>query len=121
MIRRPPRSPLFPYTTPSRSTIVVTARPAGAGPPSYAITTSVSPPPGTSSSNCSSPVLSNGGNTATCSLTINSPTAGTFAANASAVVTMGGVAVTRATGDGLSGDSGPAVKQYVDANISIWT
>src|SRR5258708_1955532 len=56
---------------PHTFTIIVNASPAGTGAPSYAITTSVSPSPGTSSSNCSSPVLSNGGHTAPCSLTIN--------------------------------------------------
>src|SRR5438309_6314112 len=32
---------------------------------------------------------------------------------------MGGVTVTRATGDAHAGDSGPATKHYVDANIQI--
>src|SRR5258708_15761050 len=66
--------------TPHTFTIVVNASPAGTGAPSYAITASVSPTPGTLATNCGSPVLSNGGNTATCSLTINNPTSGDFTA-----------------------------------------
>src|SRR5262249_4967623 len=51
--------------------------------------------------------------------TINNATAGTFTVQASAMVTMGGVTVTRTTGDSFSGDSDNAVKNYVDASISI--
>ena len=51
--------------------------------------------------------------------TINSAAAGTFNVQASDTVTMGGVAVTRTTGDGFSdsdgSDSPSAVKNYVDA------
>src|SRR5206468_3513951 len=60
------------------------------------------------------------GNTATCTLTINSDNAGTFTANATAQVTMGGVTVTRSTsGNSGPGGSGPATKLFVDANIQI--
>src|SRR5439155_185313 len=59
------------------------------------------------------------GNVATFTISINSSTAGTFTVTASDTVTMGGVAVTRTTGDGKSGDSNSAVKNYVDANVQI--
>src|SRR5207249_1172058 len=61
---------------------------------------------------------SNGGNTATCTVTINSAVAQTFTANATAVVQIGSASLTRTT-DGLLGDSGPATKTYVDANINL--
>jgi len=58
-------------------------------------------------------------------MTINSSTAGTFTANATAVVTIGGVQLTRDTitatgtiGSGPGG-SGPAVKTYVDGSV-VW-
>src|SRR5262249_36999795 len=52
------------------------------------------------------------GDVATYTVTINSTTTGSFTVQASAMVTMGGVTVTRTTGDGLSGDSDSAVKIY---------
>ena len=61
----------------------------------------------------------NGTWTETWTYTINSDKAGTFTAQASDTVTMGGVTVTRATGDGFTtgdGSDGPnAVKAYVTA------
>src|SRR5262249_38456537 len=59
------------------------------------------------------------GNVATWTETINNPTPGIFTVTASDTVTMGGVAVTRTTGDNLSGDSPSAVKTYVDAFITL--
>src|SRR5207248_674244 len=59
------------------------------------------------------------GNVATWTGTIKSSAAGTLTVSATDTGTMGGVAVTRATGDGKSGDSPSAVKNYVDANIQI--
>src|SRR5262249_20532318 len=63
------------------------------------------------------------GNTATFTITINSDSAGTFTVTAEDTVTMGGVAVTRTTGDGFTSgdgsDSPSAVKNYVNALISI--
>ena len=60
---------------------------------------------------------------ATWTVTIDSDAAGTFNVTASDTVTMGGVAVTRSTGDGFSSDDGgdgaSAVKNYVDALIGI--
>src|SRR5207253_5824410 len=82
------------------------------------ITPSVSPAPTSQSTTCGAPTIN--GNTATCTVTINSTTAATYTANATALVTMGGVAVTRAT-DGTHGPggSGSAVKTYVDGAIAI--
>jgi uncharacterized repeat protein (TIGR01451 family) len=52
-------------------------------------------------------------------VTFTSATAGQVIGNATATLSVGGVSLTRATGDGLSGDSGPATKTFVDAKISI--
>src|SRR3989441_471855 len=98
-------------------TITVNALPDGASPVVFtSITPSVSPAPDSQSTTCAAPTVVS--NTATCTLTITNNSAGSFTANASAQVTMGGVTVTRAT-DGTHGSSGPAVKKFVDANISI--
>src|SRR5262249_55614385 len=51
--------------------------------------------------------------------TINNPAPGAFTVQARDQVSMGGVTVTRTTGDGLSGDSPSAVQTYVDAFITI--
>ncbi len=97
-------------------TISVTAFPSGTGTPSITITPNVSPPPGSSSNTCGT----TSGTSATCMLTINSGTTGTFTANATANVTMGGVTVTRSTsGNSGPGGSGPATKTYVDAYIQL--
>src|SRR5207249_5008089 len=85
-------------------------------------TVSFSPAPGTVG-----PVtfVSQVGNVATYTVAINSATAGTFTANASDTVTMGGVTVTRDTDPATAsigagpGGSGPAVKTYEDARITI--
>jgi hypothetical protein len=93
-------------------TITVNALPGAVTPVAFtSITPSVTPAPSSQSTTCGSPTIVS--NTATCTLTINSTTAGVFTANATAIVTMGGVAVTRSTGDGKTGDSGPAVKTYI--------
>ena len=80
-----------------------------------AITWSVSPTPSSLSSNCDKPTVS--GNTATCTITINSSSAGTFTANAAVTMTIGGETVNRSTdgksGPHGSGGTGPAVKTYV--------
>src|SRR5262249_26320624 len=52
-------------------------------------------------------------------VTFTSATAGQVIGNASTIVTVGGVSLTRATGDSHTGDSGPATKTFVDATISI--
>ena len=99
-------------------TVTVTQNPGSATAAATAnVTYTVTPTPGSISSTCGASVPFVG-NTATCTITINNPTAGTFTANATASFTVGGVVVTRVT-DGTGGDSGPAVKQYVDANIAI--
>ena len=60
-----------------------------------------------------------------CTLIISSPTAGTTTANATAALTVLGVALTRDTDPATAGigtgpdGSGPAVKTWVDANIQI--
>jgi hypothetical protein len=109
-------------------TITVHAFPAGTGTPAFALPVVTFPggAPGTVG-----PVTPLSGPTKqpdgtwieTWTETINSTVAGTFNVQASDKVTMGGVAVTRTTGDGfMSGDGsdGPsAVKNYVDALISI--
>ena len=100
-------------------TVTVTAFPAATGTPSFGtptVTVSGGLTPTVSA-------LTISGNTATFTVTINSTTAGTFTVTASDVVTMGGVAVTRTTGDGFTSpdgsDSASAVKNYVDALIGI--
>jgi hypothetical protein len=102
-------------------TVTVNAFPAGTGAPSFGplvVTTTGGLIPTTSG-----PTLSNGGNTATWTVTINSNTAGVFAVQTADTVTMGGVAVTRTTGDNFTSpegnDSPSALKNYVDALITI--
>jgi len=95
-------------------TITVTGVP---GVVSAAITPAVSPAPGTQSDTCATPIYS-GGNTATCTVTINSTTPGVFTATASASVVTGNGTVNVST-DGLGNNSGAAVKTYVDASIAI--
>jgi 2C-methyl-D-erythritol 2,4-cyclodiphosphate synthase len=103
-------------------TVTFTASPAATGTPAFGggtngITIGVSPAPGSESDTCASPTIN--GNVATCTVTINNNSSGTFTVNATGKVTMGGVQVTRATGDGAHGDSTSAVKNYVDAHIAI--
>src|SRR5262249_8010658 len=52
-------------------------------------------------------------------VTFTSATAGQVIGNATASLTVSGVALSRATGDSHAGDSGPATKTFVDARISI--
>src|SRR5262249_26451989 len=52
-------------------------------------------------------------------VTFVSPTAGVVTGNATVTLSVLGVNLTRATGDSNAGDSGPAVKTYEDATISI--
>jgi hypothetical protein len=53
------------------------------------------------------------------SVTFTSAKAGQVIGNASTTVSVGGVSLTRATGDSNAGDGGPATKTFVDARISI--
>jgi hypothetical protein len=99
--------------------ITVHAYPSGAETTGYAITTDVTPTPDSQSSTCDDPTITDGGNTATCTLTISNDTVQTFTANASADVTMGGVTVTRSTsGNAGPGGSGPATKTFFTATIT---
>jgi adhesin/invasin len=59
------------------------------------------------------------GTTGECSVTLTSATAGVTTLQASTTVTVGGLQLTRTTGDTHNGDSGNAVKTWVDANIQI--
>ncbi len=66
-----------------------------------------------------------GGNTCTtnasgqCSVQINSATPGSVDIHAATTFSVGGVSLTRASGDGLSGDSANANKVYVAGKITI--
>lgn len=104
-----------PLNVPHTFTITVTSIPSGASPVVFgAITTTLSPVPGSVSSTCATPVVN--GNKATCTLTINSSVAGVFVANASANLTIGGTALVRSTNSSVAtagpGGSGPATKTY---------
>ena len=101
-------------------TVTVTAT-GPVTPASFTITPSVSPTPDTTNtSTCDSPTVALDGMSATCTITINNSTIGTFTAGASAdIAYTDGPTLTRATGDGVHGDSADAVKKYVDASISI--
>ncbi len=100
-------------------TITATQVPGAATPATTAnITYAFTPSnPGTVSSTCGASVAFVG-NTATCTVTVNNPTAGVFTINATASFVVGGVTITKTT-DGVGGDSGPATKTWVDANIAI--
>jgi uncharacterized repeat protein (TIGR01451 family) len=72
-------------------------------------------------------LMSNDGSTAVYTVTINNPTAGKFEIKASDNITFtspysplpGSLTLTRATGDGHTGDSADAVKTYQDIAVSI--
>jgi hypothetical protein len=110
-------------------TITVTPFAAGATVGTADISATLAPSvvaPQTSSTTCTTGMAASGG-TFTCTLTVNSPTAATFTANASATVNFsstGGTpstaSVTRSTsGTSGPGGSGPATKRFVDGSISI--
>lgn len=97
-------------------TVIATAIPAGAATVVFdSITTTLTPVPGTAATTCDRPSVD--GNTATCTLTINSDVAGVFVAHATVRLTVGGVAVVRSTDAAIApagpGGSGPATKTYV--------
>jgi hypothetical protein len=105
-------------------TVTVTQIPNGATPATTAnISRTVSPTPDLQNdTTCGNGIAFNGGtpNVATCTVTINSSTAGTFTINASATATIGGLSITRATnGTPGPGGSGPATKNYVDARLTL--
>jgi hypothetical protein len=58
------------------------------------------------------------GNVATYTVTINSDQEGRFTVTATDTVTMGGVTVTRSTGDSFAGDSPSAVKTYDNPSLA---
>jgi hypothetical protein len=106
-------------------TVTVTKFPAGvtATGGTVNISTNVSPAPSTNGTTCGS-VIAFTGDVAMCTITINSATAGTFTANASATATLAGLSVTRDTDPATGaisgpGGSGPGVKKYVDAKIVL--
>jgi len=55
----------------------------------------------------------------TCTIVVNSSTGGKITVHATTTFTVGGISLTRSTGDANTGDSADAVKTYVDANIAI--
>src|SRR5262249_16273741 len=57
--------------------------------------------------------------TGSCTVQITSTIAGTTTIHAITTVSVGGVSLTRATGDGRVGDGPDAQKAWVDANIQI--
>ena len=59
------------------------------------------------------------GATGTCDVTITSAVTGTSTIQATTTVSVGGVSLTRTTGDAHAGDSADAQKTWVDANIQI--
>jgi uncharacterized repeat protein (TIGR01451 family) len=54
-----------------------------------------------------------------CTVIVNSASTGATTIHATTTFTVAGLTLTRATGDGLSGDSSNAVKTWVDAKIAI--
>ncbi|MFN2463513.1 MAG: beta strand repeat-containing protein [Candidatus Dormibacteria bacterium] len=54
-----------------------------------------------------------------CSGQITSPSAGQTSVTASTTLSVGGVSLTRTTGDGLAGDSATASKIWVDGSVAI--
>jgi hypothetical protein len=109
-------SAVNPIGEPHTFDVVVTAIPSGASPVSFdLVTTSVTPEPTSLVSTCEAPVVN--GNTATCTLTINSSVVNLYTANATARVSVDGASVTRSTDVTVAsagpGGSGPATKEYV--------
>jgi hypothetical protein len=108
-------SAVNPLNQPHTFTVTVTAIPSGGAPVHFdSITVAVNPAPSSQSDTCAAPQVN--GNTATCTVTINSSVAGVFTANATAVISAGGAKVTRSTNAQVApagpGGSGPATKTY---------
>ncbi len=111
-----PPTAVNPVNEPHTFDVVVTAIPSGASPVTFdLVTTSVSPDPTSLTSTCENPVID--GNTATCTLTINSSSVALYTANATATVSVDGASVIRSTDETVAsagpGGSGPATKEYV--------
>jgi hypothetical protein len=103
-------------------TVTASVIPPGLNTVSFdSIVPSVTPAPSSQSSTCATPQIVN--QVATCTVTINSTSTGVFTANATAHMTIGGVAITRSTNPAVApagpNGSGPAVKAYVDSYIKI--
>lgn len=95
-------------------TITVTAF-GGTQPYSYSITPAGGPAGSTST--CNNPDVQ--GVIASCAYTVNSSTATVITASASAVVTDALTGKAEVSTDGTTPNSGPAIKTYVDAKISV--
>src|SRR3989475_729386 len=137
MIRRPPRSTLFPYTTLFRSDATIAITPATA---TNAVNTnhtltitvtavgttvgngtalaSITSGPGSfvGSPTCN---YTGGGATASCTVVITSATTGTTVVSATSSVPLTDAGSVTRTTNGTAGNSGPANKTWVDATIAI--
>src|SRR5712691_8050697 len=91
----------------------------GPAPDNTLVTLSLSNANGATASFVAGSTCLTSGGTGQCSVQINSPTPGLVTINATTTLSVGGVSLTRSTGDSNAGD-GPAVtKTYVDANINL--
>jgi hypothetical protein len=103
-------------------TVTITQYPGTATPAAnVTVTASVNPAAGTfTTTNCTAAPLTFVANVATCTLTVNNATAGTFDVDAVATITIDGESVVRST-TGTTGPGGNtgASKTFVDGNIVI--
>src|SRR5262249_26502118 len=76
------------------------------------VTTSLTNPGGATATFVGSNTCTTVGTTGDCTVTITSPTGGQTQIHATTTVTVGGLALTRATADGLPGDSADAIKTW---------
>ena len=98
-------------------TFLITAHAQGMAPNAWNLTYTVAPTPGSAS--LSGPTVAADGMSATWNLTIHHPTPAVFTASAAVTMTFpSGTQVTRTT-DGISPNSGPATKTYLNARITI--
>lgn len=114
-----PSEAVNPIGTAHTFAITVTAHSGQAGPTTFqSIVPSVSPSPdGGSSTTCGSPAIS--GNSAVCMFTITSTVAGTFSADVTAIVKVGGVTMTRSTTENAGpAGSGRAIKHYIGIELT---
>lgn len=97
--------------------------PAGVTVSNVSIAPSVTPAPATTATTCDSNVPVSGG-VATCTYTVNNPTAGVFDVDASAVVSYSSATFTEEVARSTTANAGPggntgATKTFVDASIAI--
>src|SRR5262249_48199664 len=110
-----PLNPVNEVGHPETFTITVTALPGNLSNPQFS--TPIVPFPGGAPGTVGAVTpVSVVGNVATYTIAINSLITGAFTVQASDVITIGGVAMTRTTSDGLHNDGSNATKHYVDAN-----